>query len=354
MHQLYSNLKKGEIRLKAENLDDLWYLSSIIGPKDLVRGKTLRKIRIGEKDQRKTNVIKKPVFIEIEVEKIEFSRHSNILRVSGVVREGPEDIPKGTHHTFNIGENSIITVTKEKWLKYHLGRLNEALEREPARILLCILDREEAIFALTKKQGYEILSHIKGNVRKKADASIKEENFYQSIIKALEEYIKRYGLEKIIVASPAFWKEELLKNIKDAEMKKMITLATCSSVDKTAINEVLKRSEVREVLKQDRAAKEANLVESLLVEIAKNNLAVYGLKETENASNMGAVKLLLITDSLIRKSMEENAYQQIESMMKAAESAKGDVYIINSENDAGKKLDGLGGIGALLRYKINY
>ena len=143
MHQLYSNLKKGEIRLKAENLDDLWYLSSIIGPKDLVRGKTLRKIRIGEKDQRKTNVIKKPVFIEIEVEKIEFSRHSNILRVSGVVREGPEDIPKGTHHTFNIGENSIITVTKEKWLKYHLGRLNEALEREPARILLCILDREE-------------------------------------------------------------------------------------------------------------------------------------------------------------------------------------------------------------------
>ncbi len=29
-------------------------------------------------------------------------------------------------------------------------------------------------------------------------------------------------------------------------------------------------------------------------------------------------------------------------------------FIINSDNDAGKKLDGLGGIGAILKYKLNY
>jgi stalled ribosome rescue protein Dom34 len=33
---------------------------------------------------------------------------------------------------------------------------------------------------------------------------------------------------------------------------------------------------------------------------------------------------------------------------------KGEIHIISSEFDAGKKLDGLGGIGAILRYKMNY
>ncbi len=354
MKQLYSDLKKGEIKLKIENLDDLWYLSNIVDPKDVIKGKTLRKIKIGEKEQRKQSIIKKPVFIKIEVEKTEFSKHTNTLRISGIIKEGPEDTPRGSHHTFNVEENSIITIIKEKWLKYQLDRLKEATQKQSLEILLCILDREEAIFTLTKRQGYQILSHIKGNVKKKSEDNTKEENFYVSIIKAINEYIERYKLEKIIVASPAFWKEELLKNIKDNELKKKITLATCSSVDKTAINEILKRNEVKEILKQDRIAKETNLVELLLTEIAKNNLAVYGLAETEQAANMGAVRLLLVTDNLIKKSREENNYQQLENIMKITEKTKGEVYIINSENDAGKKLDGLGSIGAVLKYKISY
>ena len=41
-------------------------------------------------------------------------------------------------------------------------------------------------------------------------------------------------------------------------------------------------------------------------------------------------------------------------MLKTTESIKGSVNIISSEHDGGKKLDGLGGIGAILRYKLNY
>ena len=354
MKQLYYNPKKGEIKLKIENLDDLWYLSNIIEPKDTIKGKTLRKIKKGKKEQRKLKIIKKPVFIKIEVEKVEFSKHSDILRVSGIIKEGPEDISKGSHHTFNVEENTIITIIKENWLKYQLDKLKEATKKESLKILLCILDREEAFFALTKKQGYQLLSHIKGNIRKKAEVNVKEENLYQTILKTLNEYIKRYKIENIIVASPAFWKEELLKNIKDSELKNKITLATCSSVDKTAINEILKRNEVREILKQDRIAKETNLVESLLIEISKNNLAVYALKETEQAAHAGAVKVLLITTSLIKSSREENNNQRSDYMMKITEKTKGTVHIIDSDNDAGKKLDGLGGIGAVLKYKLNY
>ena len=117
---------KDEMKVKTENLDDLWYLSQIIDQGDLVKGKTVRKIKIGEEDQRKQKVVKKSVFIEIKEGKVEFSKTTNVLRVSGVITEGPEDISKGEHHTFNIEENTVITIKKEKWLKYQLDRIKDA------------------------------------------------------------------------------------------------------------------------------------------------------------------------------------------------------------------------------------
>ena len=40
--------------------------------KDKIKGSTLRKIKIGEKEQRNIKIIKKRIFLEIEVDKIEF------------------------------------------------------------------------------------------------------------------------------------------------------------------------------------------------------------------------------------------------------------------------------------------
>jgi len=352
--QIHSNLKKGEIRLKVENPDDLWYLSTLIEPKDLVKGKTIRKIKLGEKEQRKLKIIKKPVFLKIETEKIEFSKTSNTLRVSGRIKEGPEDIRLDSHHTFNVEENSIITVIKEEWLKYQLDKLKEACSEKISKILITVHDREEANFALMKKYGYELLSHLKGNVQKKADAEKIQGNFYLEIISQIKNYDEKYNLSQIIIASPAFWKEDLMKELKDDELKPKIILATCSSLGKNGINEVLKRPETIQALKQDRISKEISSVEKLLEEISKNDLAVYGIKETENAAFAGAVKELLITDTLIRKSRDENRYEKIDAIIKTVEQTKGIVLIISSEHEGGKKLNGLGGIGGILRYKLNY
>ncbi|MBI2649929.1 pelota family protein, partial [Candidatus Woesearchaeota archaeon] len=182
----------------------------------------------------------------------------------------------------------------------------------------------------------------------------KKENFYLTIINKIREYVERHKIKQIILASPSFWKEDLMKELKDNELKQKMILATCSSATKNGIEEVIKRPEVREALKQERTAKEINKVEELFTEIAKNNLAVYGLKETENASLAGAVRELLITDSLIQKSRSENFYQSVENIMKRVDKTKGEVEIISSEHEGGKRLDGLGGIAAILRFNIRY
>jgi protein pelota len=350
MQILAQNLKKGIIKIKVDNTDDLWYLSHIIDKGDLIKGKTLRKIKTGNKEG-KSNTIKKSVFIKIRVEKIDFQE--TVLKLLGKILEGPEDIPRGTYHSFNVEEGSIIGILKENWLRFQIDKLNEAAATEQPRILICILDREEAIFALSKRKGYEILTSLEGEVQKKDEKVIAKGSFYEDLIKLLEDYTARYKIKNIIVASPIFWKEELIKHVKDEHIKEKITLATCSSVGKNAIDEVMKRPEVKEVLKQVRVAKEINLVEEFLTALAKKEPVAYGLKEVQEAANAGAVKALLVTDSFIHKMRETERYSQLDYIMRLVEQTKGEINIISSEHEAGRKLDGLGGLGAILRYRIN-
>lgn len=269
------------------------------------------------------------------------------------MQKAQDDVQKGSYHTFSIEPKDVLTIIKEKWLSFQIDKVKEAASLTLPKILIVIHDREEALFAMSKRNEYEFLATIKGDVQKKAVETKMQSTFYQDVIKKLGEYNERHNPEQIIIASPAFWKEELMKELKSKELKQKITLATCSSVDKTAVNEVLKRPEIQEALKKDRIAKEVKLVDELLYEIKKEGNAAYGINETELAANAGAVKILLITDSLIKKLREEKKYARLDNIMKLAEQMKGEIHIISGEYDSGKKLDGLGGIGAILRYRIS-
>ena len=349
MKLIHKDIRKGIVKAKIESLDDLWYLSHIISEGDLISGKTFRKIKIGDNDNAK--VVKKPFWLKINVEKVEFAKYSDVLRVSGKVTEGNEDISNGSYHTFNLEENTEFTVEKEEFLSYQIEKLEEAASEKTSPILLLVLDREDAYFALMKKYGYENLTHLSGNVQKK-DFEQQSSNFYKEISKVLFDYDSRSNFESIIVASPAFFKEDFMKEVDD-DLKKKIVLATVSSVNKNAFTELLKREEVTSALKKDKASKEMKDVEKVMSEISKDGKAVYGIKETADAANAGAVETLLVSDALIFKMRTEEKYKEIDLIMQLVDKSKGKVHIISSEHDGGKQLDGLGGIAGLLRYKLN-
>lgn len=354
MKLLHKDLKHGKIKLKVDTLDDLWYLNAIIEENDRVSGATERKIKVGEGTERNQQVIRKTIFLEIVVEKVEFHKYANILRVSGKITNGPEDVARGTYHTFNIEEETKIEITKQKWLHYQLEKLKEATETKTANVLICIVDRDEAHFALLKKYGYEYLLEMKGDVQKKASPEKVKATFYVDVVKQIEDYEQRYQLDKIILASPGFWKEYLQDEIKKKDVAKKIVLATCSDAGKTAFEEVLKRPETIAALKDDRIVKEIMLVDELFKEIMKDGKAAYGLGETEKAAEAGAVSELLVTDALIQKMRQENTFEKLDKIMKIVDQTNGNVHIVSAEHEGGKKLDGLGGIAAILRYKMSW
>jgi protein pelota len=348
MKQLALKLKQGEAKVLVENPDDLWFLNNIIDKGDQIKGKTLRKLKVTEE----ASAERKKVFLAIQVEKVEFT--ATELRVSGKVTEAPEDIPRGSYHTFAIEVGSTITIIKTEWLGYQLDYLKEATTAKVPKIVLCVFDREEALFAKLTRDGYEMLTTIKGKVTKKAVQEKVKETFYESIVDQLEQYDKRFELDKIILASPAFWKEDLYKVLGNQKLKEKIIQATCSGVDETAIAEVLKRKETQEALRQERVSREMSIVEELFSKIAKQGPAAYGMKETAIAAEAGAVEHLLVTDKIIQKAREADKFAALDKIMKQVDRAKGKVWIVSTEHEGGKRLEGLGGIGAILRYKMSW
>jgi len=353
MKILNKNIKKGILSVRIQNQNDLWYLSHIIDVGDLVSGKTKRKIKIGDGTDRNTKTVTKKVFLKLQVEKIEFHKYSDKLRVSGKIVDGPEDISRGTYHTFTLEPTVEIKIEKEKWLKFQLDKLDDSAKEKDTNILICLLDRDKALFAQLKNYGFDIIGKITGNVQKKDSPEKIKSSFYQEVISHLKDYDTKQNLSKIILASPAFWKDYLTQALENDPLKSKIIHSACNSVDVDGINEVLRRPEIITALKNDRVIREINAVEKLLQEINKDANAVYGLKETKLALEAGAVKTLLVNDSFMHDAREKGTYEVIDNMLKKVDSMKGEIIIISAEHDGGKKLNGLGGIGALLRYKLS-
>jgi protein pelota len=123
-------------------------------------------------------------------------------------------------------------------------------------------------------------------------------------------------------------------------------------VSTAGLNEVLRRPEVLSALHDERITEEVAMVEELLDEIAKDGKSVYGEKQVKQAVEAGAVKTLLITEQYLKEKRENNQFEGLDQLMRLTEQLKGEVHLISNEHEAGKKLQGLGGIAALLRYKL--
>ena len=338
MKIIKKDLKKGSLTLKIENGDDLWSLSQIIEPGDLISGSTERKIKIGgEGGDRNTKIDKKWVFLKITAEKIELTDQ---LRILGIIVDGPEDVPRGDHHSFKIDIGTIFTIEKE-WMNYQLEKLQE--KGISQNIILLVFDRDEAHFARLKGQGYELLTSIKGDVEKKEKQHTSKNNYYEEIIKVT----KNFKPDQLVIASPGFWTENLVK-VLPAELKKKTISASISQVSVKAFNEVLKRPELKSVLEKSRATREIKITEKILEMISKDK-ACYGIKDCREKVKMGAVEELVVTFNLLQKKREEEKFHEIEKIMKECEKNSGKVHVLSTE-DASKTIDSLTGIAGILRW----
>ncbi len=343
MRVLHRDPKTGEIKIRVENADDLWHLHNLVREGDMVRASTYRREDVKTDKVRPERGEKVRVTLTIRVEGVEFQAFSDRLRITGVIVEGPQDL--GRHHTLNVAVDDVLSIIKT-WKPHELHRIEEAVAAAQKPLVSFLsLDDEEALLAHLRQYGVRELATIRapahGKMFPSGDAA---SIFFQEIHAKLRA--TDIG-EALVVVGPGFTRDAFVEYVKarDAPLASKIHMHGTAHAGMQGIQEALRSGVGAKVFGETRVGYETQLVEKLLEAIATDRPCAYGVAEVAEAVDAGAVETLLVSDAVVRDA-------GIEDLMRAVESARGAVVLVSRHHEAGQKLEGLGGVAALLRFPI--
>jgi len=333
MKVLKKDTRHGLMTLKIESSDDLWHLSHILQEGDIVKMRTMRKVavkaggefRLGEK---------KPMVLTIRLEKSGFDETSGTLRLAGKITEGPSDTKLSSYHTMAIEPGTVLTVQKGRWSHSALKRIQESGTREP-KVLVCVMDREEADIAIVRGSGIKVLGRIECH-----DPEDREP-YHRELLAFLSG---QDGCDAIVIAGPGFEAGNFLSYVRknSADLASKCVPEGASHTGITGINEVMKKSGER-ILRDTRIGRESALVDEVLSRISRDGLVTYGKAEVKRAVETGACETLLVS----REKLSE-----FEGLMELAEKMGSRVHLVTADHTAGEQFLHLGGIAALLRFHL--
>ncbi|MBN1923408.1 MAG: mRNA surveillance protein pelota [Nanoarchaeota archaeon] len=351
MRVLKKDYKKGYVKLVVQSLDDLWYLSKIVGEGDIVSGLTYRKLSVNEKEGER-----KRVYLKIRVEKVEFTEFSNNLKILGVITEARDErVAVGDHHSFILGTSSEIEIEKE-WNSVDKNYLIRSEQRKDIDLLIVACDYGDASFAYYHEYGLEhagtLSEELGGKKELKAFEKNKEE-YLKKLLETINETARNRGIKKILIGGASMITDSLNKLYKNYDyLKDKTFLAKINYSGRNGINELIQKGEVDKIIKDNVYSENVKIVNKLLELISKNGKATYGFKQVKKAAEASAVSDLLITDNTIAKYRQENKYEELDRLILTAEGNKAKIHIIPSNTEHGEAVDNLTGIAAILRYNI--
>jgi protein pelota len=340
------------ITLVPESLDDLWHLAYVLEPGDLVAGDTHRRIQRNDDQMRDTGGEREHMHVTIDVEDVEFHKFSNRLRVAGTIADCSREDQLGLHHTLNVEERDEIEVEKH-WKPDQLKRLNEAVEAtDQPDVAIATVEEGEAYIHVVQQYGIDEYASFKGTTGKGEYARLREELF-EDVASALSHL----DADAIILAGPGFTKQDALDYITEEyrDVAEKISTVDTSAVGGRGVHEVLKRGAVEDVQQETRIAEESELIDELTEQIATDGKAAYGIEEVEQAVDFGAVETLLILDERLRKERagEGDWPVDVNDLVRQVEQQGGDVTVFSHEFAPGEQLRNLGGVAAILRYRLD-
>ncbi|MFC4359056.1 mRNA surveillance protein pelota [Halobium salinum] len=339
------------ITLVPETVDDLWHLSHVLEPGDRVSGDTTRRIQRDDEQMRDTGGEREHMYVTISVDDVEFARFANRLRVGGEIIGCSREDQLGHHHTLNVEERAEIEIEK-RFKPDQIQRIEEAEEAtENPDVAIATVEEGEAYIHTVQQYGTEEYASFNRPTGKGEYARPRSELFDE-----LGSALTHLDPDAIILAGPGFTKQDardyIVENFRDLEER--ITVVDTSSAGDRGVHEVLKRGAVDEVQAETRIAREAELIDRLTEQIAAGNKATYGIDATAEAADFGAVETLLVLDERLREERQGRGEwdRDANEVIESVEQKGGEVVVFSAEFAPGEQLKNLGGIAAVLRYRL--
>lgn len=346
MRILNEDASAGSMRIQIETDEDIWHLYNVIEVGDLVTASTTRREEKSADKLRAERAEKKRMTLGVRIEKIEFSEDDLRLKLLGTIENGPQDI--GQHHTLIFENGDSMTIEKRRWRDTQIERLRRAVtDSKKPRIVFVSLDQDDATVAVLRQFGLKEVTTVRsGRSGKQYAEKPSVDNYHGEIASKVVPLME--ANMPLVLLGPGFEKETLAEDLKriDPEMFKKIYVYHTGQCGMCGINELMKTGMGADVLRESSVGCELEAVEQLMTEIARNGNATYGNRQVLDAALAGAVEKLLILDSKVRE-------QDLDDVVRAVESQKGSVIVVSGQHDGGKQLAAIGGMGAILRYRVD-
>lgn len=267
---------------------------------------------------------------------------------------------------------------------------------------LIVADKNEAAIGYLQgnrvKTAYTLESNVPGKTKAGGQSAQRfarfREEMYDTFLKNIAEKVKNAFMSKnredkllgIIVGGPGFTKDKLIDDgyLHQELEEKIVTRESLNYSGEDALEELVSKAE--DSIEDSKVIKEKNLVNTFFKNLKKENgKSEYGVKQVEKALKMGAVETLLITedvelyeaqyicgndheDAIIEEEptiaknkecpecgqeMELNEMQDIIDVFgEKAEEMSSELEIIGTDHEEGQRLSNMGGVAAILRYRI--
>jgi len=354
---LEMNLKKGFVKVIPETFDDFWHLYNIIYKNDKVYGYTSREVKPDEKYARPKRGERVSVFLGVKVEKVYWDKLLGRLRVHGTICEAPEIVPTGAHHTLNIALNTPVTIVKKEWAGHFIERLKRASKTSEKPIIIVAIDDEGYAIATTAQYGVKVEMEERVKLPGKLEAekrSTATKEYYKKALKTLRQ-IWTETRSPIAIIGVGFVKNDFAKFLENEATdvaKSIVDVKSVNNGGVAGVYEALRSGVLLKTMKQLRIVEETELVEEILKKLGKGESNVtYGFDAVKKIAELGAVEKLVLADTMLRESSDENRLL-VEDLMKTVEQKGGNIIVVSTEHEAGAKLIALGGIAALLRFAL--
>ncbi|RKF57947.1 Protein dom34 [Golovinomyces cichoracearum] len=363
----------GTATLFPEEPEDMWHAYNLIAAGDQLRASAIRRVT-AESATGSTSSHRVHVTLLIVVKSIDFDPQAGQLHVSGQVAEENKWARVGAFHTLDLELHRNFTIEKKDgWDSVALDALKEAIKQ----------DKEGAVPAIVMQEGIAnicLITEFQTILKQRVETTIPKKRtgrssehdkaltrFYATCLDVLKRHFDLAQPRPVLIASPGFIATGFVKYIFDeasragdrlvlGNKKNFITIHS-SSGHLHSLNEVLKSPEALTKLKDTKYAKETQLVDDFMDLLRKDDgRAWYGAVEVEKAVAQGAVGrgggTLLINHSLFR-SQEIGVRKRWVSLVDKVKENGGEVRILSSDHESGKRLEGLGNIAAILTYPLH-
>ncbi|OAL34853.1 mRNA surveillance protein pelota [Fonsecaea nubica] len=382
----------GSVTLCPEEPEDMWHAYNLIRPTDLLTASAIRRVTTESSSTGSTSSQRVHTNLTIRVKSLDFDPQAGQLHVSGQIARENRYTKIGQFHTLDLELQRNFTLEKvvegsdgsEGWDSVARAQLEEAIDPTRGTEAVAVVMQEGLAnicfitqFQTVLRQRVEVsVPRKRTGAGRSADHDKGLTKFYSTVLDTLLRQLQGLMEHKdnstsfpILLASPGFTAAGFLKQIsetaatkgdkmlQDLVRRNAFIVIHSSSGHLHSLNEVLKSPEVLVRLKDTKYARETALMDEFYALLRKDDgRAWYGPTEVEACVEKGAVGrgggVLLISNALFRSQDVATRRRWVRLVDRVREVEGGEVRVLSSDHESGRRLEGLGGIAAILTFPI--